>query len=220
MRNNKIFQLIYRAVLLIICFIGILDCFNLLFDTRINLDALVYYTTLSNIFCFVITLLVLINDYKKIKNGIIFGSNNKYVKLKYNASIIILITFIIYNFVLVNNMFSPGWNYIGNLSKHILTPILFILDFLLFDQYSNLKIKDVFASLIIPILYVAFIIIRGLILPSDFPGTIYPYFFLNYKEIGVDGVFKWLLLLTISYFIIALISFVFVKKVLKKPIHN
>ncbi len=218
MRESKIFQVIYRTALLVICFIGILDCFNLLFDTKINLDALVYYTTLSNIFCFIITLLVLVNDYKNINNGILFGRNDKYIKLKYNASIIILITFVIYNFVLVDNMFSPGWNYIGNLSKHILTPILFIFDFLFFDQYHKLKFKDVFMSLIIPILYVAFIIVRGLILPSDFPGTIYPYFFLNYKEIGVDGVIRWLLLLTFAYFIIALISFIFVKKVFKKPI--
>lgn len=216
MTNNRINQLIFHVVYLVVCLLGILDCFNLLFSTELNLDALVYYTTLSNILCFIVIFIVTRDNYNHIKNGKIYGKNNKAIRLKYYATIIIFVTFLIYNFLLVDNIFTRGWNYIGNLTKHILSPLLFVLDFFIFDERHNLRVIDIFLSLTLPLFYAAVIVMRGIMLSSDYKGTIYPYFFLNYKEVGEIGLIKWLVILTIGYLILSCIFFLADKLYSKK----
>lgn len=206
MLDSKLNQLIFHEVYLFISLLGLLDCFNLLFDNQINLDALVYYTTLSNLGCFIIIFIVFIYNYKDIKNHTFSNKNEHLLVLKYYFSLIIMVTFIVYNFILVDNIFSPGWYRIGNLSKHILSPLLFIIDFFLFDKRKTIKAKHIFLSPLLPLLYALIIIIRGLVLPIDFHGTIYPYFFLNYKEIGIQGLFIYL---SVMYFFYLLGGFIF-----------
>ncbi len=214
--KNQINQLIYHVIFLCLCFLGILDCFKLLKGENFDFDAIVYYTTLSNILCFIVIFLVTRKNYQNILQGIIYKKNIYFLKLKYYALIIIAITFIIYNFVLVENIFSPSWYEIGNLTKHILVPLLFIFDFFLFDERKHIKLKDVFISMSLPLIYVAIIIFRGVILPYNFKGTIFPYFFLNYKEIGTLNVAKWVLFLTVFYFSFAFIIYLLDKIKIKK----
>ncbi len=205
--KNRIFQLIYHVIFLMICLIGILDCFNLLIEQKLNLDALVYYTTLSNILCFIVIFLISVKNYKDIKENKIYGKNEHYMHLKFYSTIIILITFIIYNFLLVDNMFTKGWSQIGNLTKHILSPLLFVIDFYLFDDHKKVSFKDTLLTLSLPLLYCSIIIFRGILLPSDFKGTIYPYFFLNIKEVGFNGLIRWILIFSVMFYITSILIY-------------
>lgn len=223
MLKNRLVQLIYHIIFLMICFLGILDCLNLLIEQRIDLSSLVYYTTLSNVLCFIVIFLVTIKNYQDIKNNKMYGKNNHYVRFKFYSMVIIFITFLIYNFILVDNIFTKGWSQIGNLTKHILSPLLFIIDFYLFDEYKKLNFFDTLIALSMPLFYCSVIVLRGALLPFDYKGVIYPYFFLNINEVGFEGLIRWILLLAGIFYLTALIfyiSTIIIIKIKKRFLNN
>lgn len=211
MIKNRITQLIYRSIFLTLSFIGMLDSFGLLEHQTPGIDCLVYYTTLSNLLCFGVMLAVFISTLKHINKNELIGNNTCIPHLKFYSTIIILVTFLVYNILLTDNMFGSGWNSIGNLTKHILCPLLFVFDFLLFDEHHTVSWYDPLLCTILPLIYVIFILIRGALLPSDFTGTIYPYFFLNVNEKGYLGVFLWVLVLVVVFIAIAYVLYFYDK---------
>lgn len=211
MINNRITHLIYRSIFLALELIGIINSFGLLDGGKPSLDCLVYYTNLSNYLCFIVMLIVVISTYKHLKNGEIKGNNTVIIGLKFYTTIIILVTFLVYNILLTDNMFGPGWNSLGNLLMHIVCPLMFVLDFFLFDKHHSLKWYDPLCSALLPLLYVVVILIRGQILPADYNGTIYPYFFLNVAEIGIGQVLLWVFILLLVFIVIGYIFYLYDK---------
>lgn len=211
MIKNRLIQLIYRMIFLTISFIGIIESFGLLNTQELNTDCLNYYTILSNILCFIVMIPIVINTCKHLRNNELYGDNEVLVKLKFYTTIIILVTFVVYNFILVDNMFQSGWNNIGNLIKHIVCPLLFFFDFLLFDKHHQINLYDCILTVILPLIYVAYILIRGSLLPSDYSGTIYPYFFLNVDEIGYLKVFMWVGILVVAFICVAFVLYLYDK---------
>lgn len=88
-----------------------------------------------------------------------------------------------------------------NLSLHIIAPILMIIDFLLFDRYYEYKWRMTLVGFVLPLLYLAvtlLISIKGITYSN---GTNFPYYFLNYRELGwfnqnggMPGVAWWILI--------------------------
>ncbi len=215
MIKNRLIQLIYRSVFLTISMFGIIESFGLFYNQTPSLNCFIYYTSLSNFLCFGVMLTVCISTYKHIMNGNNIGNNTCITKLKFYSTIIILVTFIVYNFILADLMFEPGWNSLGNLTKHIICPLLFVLDFFLFDKHHSLKWYDPLLCPVLPLLYVIFILIRGAVLPSDYKGTIYPYFFLDVNKLGYGGVFLWVGILVVAFIAIAYLLFLYDKIYIK-----
>ena len=211
MINNKVVHLAYRSIFLALSFMGLLESFGLFAGQKFGFDCLLYYTTLSNILCFGVMIVVWIYNIKEVMKGDLIGNNQKLHQLKFYATIAILVTFLVYNFLLTDNMFSSGWNNLGNLTKHIFCPLLFVIDFLLFDRHHGLKWYDCLLCTVLPLLYVIVILIRGAILPTDYEGTVYPYFFLNTRELGYGGVVVWVFILVIIFVIIAGLFYLFDK---------
>ncbi len=211
MNKNRLAQLVYRAIFLGLAFLGIIQSFGLLADGTPSLDCLVYYTNLSNYLCFIVMLIVFIRNYKLVKKGEMTGNNDIIVKLKFYTTIIILVTFLVYNILLTDNMFGPGWNGLGNLLMHIVLPLMFLFDFILFDKHHTLNWYDCLLCTVLPLIYVVVILIRGSLLPSDYAGTIYPYFFLNVSEIGLGAVLLWVLVLVVAFIAIAFIFYLYDK---------
>lgn len=211
MINNRLAQLVYRSIFLAISIFGIIESFGLFADQTPGLDCLVYYTSLSNFLCFGVMLVVLISTYKHVAKGELRGHNTSIVHLKFSTTIIILVTFAVYNILLTDNMFGPGWNSLGNLTKHIICPLLFVLDFILFDKHHTVKLYDLLLCTVLPLIYVVFILIRGAILPSDYTGTIYPYFFLDAAELGYPKVFLWVVILVLVFIAIASLFYLYDK---------
>ena len=215
MIKNRVAQLTYRAIFLAISLFGIIESFGLFAGQTPNLECFVYYTSLSNFLCFGVMLAVFISTYRYVKNGQLQGTNTCCKQLKFYSSIAILVTFLVYNILLTDNMFGPGWNNLGNLTKHIICPLLFVLDGLLFDAHKQIKWYDTLLCTVLPLIYVAFILIRGAILPNDYTGVIYPYFFLDVNEIGIGKVFLWVLILLVIFIAIAWLFYVYDKLVKK-----
>lgn len=216
MINNRITQLIYRTIFLTISLFGIIESFGLFYGQTPGFGCFVYYTSLSNFLCFGVMMAVWIKTIKHINKNEIRGNNDCLVHLKFSTTIIILVTFVVYNFILTDSMFGEGWNTLGNMIKHIICPLLFVLDYILFDAHYIVKWYDPLLCPVLPIIYVASILIRGAILPNDYAGVVYPYFFLDVNKLGYSGVFIWVLILVLAFVAIAFILFFYDKIEIKE----
>ena len=78
----------------------------------------------------------------------------------------------------------------------------------LFYERGMVKITYPVYSTIFPIVYVIFIFIRAWILNFD-PTVpyIYPYFFLNLDKLGVIGVIKWVILLSLGFVVLGFLFY-------------
>ena len=122
--------------------------------------------------------------------------------------IAILLTFIIFNFMLAVDR-EPSLNfYINSVLFHIVLPIMYVLDWILFYEHKKVKWTYPLISVAFPVLYAIFIFIRAWILDFNPEAPyIYPYFFLNLEELGVLGVIKWIGILSVVFIAIGYIMF-------------
>ena len=211
MIKNRVAQLIFRVVFLTASVFGILDSFGLYAGQTPGLECFLWYTSLSNFLCFGVMLAVAVSTAKYVAKGELVGHNTTCRKLKFFSTIAILVTFLVYNFLLADWIFEPGWNSLSNITKHIVCPLLFVFDFLLFDEHHSLKWYDCLLCTVLPLIYVAFILIRGAVLPQDYDGTVYPYFFLDVNDLGYGGVALWVLILLVIFVVIAFLFFLYDK---------
>lgn len=194
MCKNLVTQLIYRVVL---CSVSAFACLLSLGIFYIGTNGgnefswgfLKYYTNLSNYFVLVVSIIVLADTVKRVRSGETEGYNKKLRTFKFMTVIMILVTFLVVIFLLNSPLEASYWRNVGNMSYHFLAPLLFILDYIFFDEKRTLSVLAPLYSLIIPLVYVAYIFILGAIIP-DFE---YPYFFLNVSELGYGGVLLWVL---------------------------
>ncbi len=73
---------------------------------------------------------------------------------------------------------------VKNLTVHIFAPLIAVLDFIIFDKHFKIKWYMPFLGLALPAVYSALTIllsIRGIHYSN---GTIYPYYFFNWRELG------------------------------------
>lgn len=188
-----------------------------------TLMSITYFTTLSNVFVIIMLLLFLIKEIFNLKY-------KKYLYIiKFLSTISITLTFLVFLFLLAPTL-DTGFinaylmNSAGSLCLHFITPVLSIIDFLLFDrEYKLNKIHALYAT-IPPLLYVVFVVI-GSQLGLRWGKMYAPYNFLNYHAktgwFGFDlsllgwetlgiGVFYNILFLTIIFILIGLL-FIWIK---------
>jgi hypothetical protein len=96
------------------------------------------------------------------------------------------------------------WNPIGlqkvvDEALHLIIPLLFLLYWFLFVPKESLKWKNIFPWLLYPVIYLAYILIRGSI------TNLYPYPFLEINNIGTAKVFTNILVLCIAFLGVSLL---------------
>ncbi|MDE6667561.1 MAG: Pr6Pr family membrane protein [Clostridia bacterium] len=218
---NKLFtQMIYRIVF---CVISGLACVLTLgfFRETYGTDYLTisnnfwqYYTNISNYICFGIGVAVCAATVKRVKAGETEGHNKCCQTLKFCATVMILVTFLVYA-SLLGDVTSPSfWNSLGNLTYHVAAPILFILDWFLFDEHKTVKILDPLKATIMPLIYVVYILIYGAIYKAAAGEPFsYPYFFLNVNDLGYGGVVLWVFILVVVFVVLGYLMFIYDKLV-------
>ena len=181
---KKGIRLLFLAALWCLCFHGLREA------TCYSLEALKYYTNLSNALVLVMLsaqiVLCLINLRRAeplcipavLKGGVVTA---------------ILITFLTYWGVL-NNFLPP--NSFHDATVHYLVPLLTLAEFLLFEPHCRLRLWHPLAWLAPPVAYYGFVVVMRL---NDqyFDGKEYPYFFM---DINAEG---WQLVLTVSLALLA-----------------
>lgn len=142
---------------------------------------LTFFTNLSNIFIDIMLFIFIIYDLKKVK----YISQGMYL-IKFMATISITLTFFVYMLLLAPTN-SHGFigaylnNGAGSLCVHFITPVLSIIDFLLYSENYIPSEKHVYYSVVPPLVYVGFIVVLGQVFHIRWYGDMLaPYNFLNY----------------------------------------
>ena len=199
MIKNRTSQLIFQSFFCALGLIGIFASFGIFDDVQnLRWDFYVHFTNLSNYLCIGIVFAELVQTAKKKMDS--YVSTAPF--LKFIGVLAILLTFVVFNFLLAGQPDrDPQANWrISSISFHVILPIMYVFDWLLFYEHKKVKWFYPLASVIFPVLYVAFVYIRAAILNfnPDAP-YIYPYFFLNLETQGVAGVAKWVGILFIGF---------------------
>lgn len=199
MIKNRTTQLIFQSFFCAIGLVGFVASFGI-FDDIMNprWDFYVHFTNLSNYLCIGIIYAELIQTAKK--------KTDCYVTvtpfLKFIGVLAIMLTFFVFNFLLAgqpDREHQENWR-ISSISFHVVLPIMYLLDWILFYEHKKVKWFYPLASVIFPVLYVAFVYIRAAVLRFDPDAPyIYPYFFLNLETQGLSGIGKWIVILFIGF---------------------
>lgn len=209
-KNTKI-SLIYKIIAAIISFAG----FSM-FIFSFGIEQAYYYTIQSNILCAVYFILAVIYISKEMKSKkdepIVFMP-----RFKGAVVIAITVTMIIFWGLLSNSDFtmdpetlatmpfvvrSPWPNYI----VHSIVPLLMIFDWLLFDPKGVFKKIDPFIWIIIPYVYLVFAEILAATGYTFSGGSRFPYFFIDSDLIGWNGVFLYVVVLTIFFIVLGYLA--------------
>ena len=205
-------SIIYKILVSLSLFIGI--TLNL-FETSAPIQLLSYYTFQSNIICFLAFITYLMIECLDKNRS--YQKNDIYHLTKGSIVIMILITISCYYIALLPFGFNMeslqqdlATRKIANFFVHTFSPFLVILDYFLFDEKGNFKGYYPFLWLFFPINYVLYVYFY-----SSKGGTFYgiggsdkfAYFFLDYTQLGISGVIKWV---TGIIFVILLVSYILV----------
>lgn len=191
MINKTFTQMLYRLALTFVSGLAVVLTFHIFYvgvgAENPTWEIFKYYTNLSNYFVFAVSLAVTLDTVKRVKGGEREGFGNKWRTFKFMTTVMITVTFFVYLILLGDPLSADFWRNLGNLSYHVLAPLMFIADFLLFDEHRTLKVTDPLKAVIIPLVYVVYIFILGASI-KDFE---YPYFFLDVNRLGYGGVVGW-----------------------------
>ncbi|MDE6583220.1 MAG: Pr6Pr family membrane protein, partial [Clostridia bacterium] len=203
--KNLTTQMIYRIILCCVSALGVLLTFNIFYvgegPNTLTWEFLKFYTNISNYFVFAVSVIVLADNVKRVYKGEKEGYNKKIHNFKFITTVMILVTFLVYCILLGNPFSAEFWRNLGNLSYHVIAPVLFILDYILFEKKKTVSVFAPLLSVIIPLIYVVYVMILGVAIP-DFE---YPYFFLNVNKLGYGGVAVWVVILVVIFIAIGYI---------------
>ncbi len=162
-----------------------------------------FFTILTNLLVAVCSTILLIN---KKNNWFNFFSSSKTITA---IAVYITVVGLVYN-VILRFLWNPqGFQLLIDELLHSVMPLLFILFWILFIPRAGLKVKDILPWLLFPFVYVIYILIRG-----AFTG-LYPYPFIDVKQLGYDKVLLNSSFLVIVFVIFSLL-FVWMDKIFKK----
>jgi len=149
--------------------------------------ALVYFTNQSNLLVMALTAHLihghLMSGKKKTRTSRLF------TEVRGTLLVAISMTFIIFHFLLRPVLLETGYEHVVySLQSHLLhylVPLMFIFDWLLFDQKGRFRLESPFLWTIYPLLYFLFAVIRAQLggpLPRS--DSHYPYFFMDFNLFG------------------------------------
>ena len=208
--KERRFSIIFKLLVILSLHTGIL--LNVMHTTSIS-AILSYYTLQSNIVCLIMFLGIMVAIISK--NN--YRANNIYYLLKGGVIMAILITGITYQIALAPNSFYMDISYTirterywANLLVHVISPVLVLLDYILFDEKGNFKYYYPIIWLFLPLSYVIYVYsysARGGSFYGIGGSREFAYIFLDYNQIGYSGVFK---SITIIVVLILIVSYLFV----------
>ena len=213
MIKNRTAQLIFQTVYCTLGLVGCVACLGIFDDVQnFRWDFYVYFTNISNFLCLGVMFAGWLQTVRKKEDSYVSAAP----MMKFIGMLGILLTFLVFNFMLAGAR-DPQLNWrIGSLTFHVVLPVLYIADWFLFYERRQCKWFYPLASAGFPIAYAVFLLIQAVILKFDStimtptPGSttplIYPYFFVNLDTQGVTGVLMWI---GILFFVFVVVGYLF-----------
>jgi len=192
MIQNRKVALTYRTFAFIIAVAGFLSMSGLCRGT-FHAGIMMFYTMQSNLIGIALLGILIVKTIRNLRENKI-GHPGYYPQLEMVVSVILFITFLVYWVMLAPRTFMMAtefdlWSF-GNLAVHGLTPLLVLLDYILFSPLGHLRYRDIYYIAIYPLAYVLLTSIAGLlgyvyyISPVDGLPVRFPYFFFDFDRIG------------------------------------
>ena len=194
MIKNRTAQLIFQTAYCVLALIGFITSLGYL-NADFNENFYVYYTNLSNYICLGMMFCILRQTVKQ-ANKKEDGYCTLAPTFHFLCVILILVTFLVYNILLADeNTLLQYFTSLSNMLMHVILPIMFILNWVLFCEHGKLKWYHPLLSVIMPFIYVVAILIRAPFVTPSADAVIYPYFFLDVATLGWGGFFTWVTVL-------------------------
>ena len=224
MIQDRRVAVIFRFISFLIALAGLLLHMNIFIGEFFHWR-LMYYTIQSNILALFMFGLLLIKTIIGYAREGKYGKTGFFARFEMVCVVDLLLTLIVYWALL-----APGVSGLGdefkilsfhNFSVHLITPLLCLIDYILFTESGHLKYKDVYAITIFPLLYVLYTSIAGLTgyvyrISADGRPVRFPYFFFDFDEIGLKA-FLYIGVLMAIFLLFAHV-FYWLDKKLKKPL--
>jgi hypothetical protein len=217
--SSRLFIVVWRVLIVLAALIGIV-----LDSNSINgfINRLVFFTIQSNLMLMVCIGYAAWTTLRK--------TPGPGPVLKGAITVYILITGLVFNLILAKSLGPPPAGSIsvpligGTLNNdllHIITPIMALVDWLLFDIHGRLRWGNALLWLTYPLAYLAFVLVRGVLVsgPFLFPYVHYPYSFLDVDYIGYGGVALDAVIYGIAFWLIGLV-FVLLDRTLARLNHR
>jgi hypothetical protein len=132
-------------------------------------DSFSYFTIWSNLVVVIVLFLLYRNPDR---------NSFRFKVLRLDSLLMITITGVVYH-ILIRPYFPPvSWNVYSDIFLHTITPIVTVLIWILVGPRNWISIKIVFYSLLVPIIWLGYTLIRGAIIDK------YPYDFLDVITLG------------------------------------
>lgn len=170
---------------------------------KYGIGMLMYYTVLSNllvsIFC-----AYMVWAMRKGKDL----QNQDFLRLKAGVTMSNMITCVIYHFMLAP-IATDFWR-VENLLCHYIVPIYFLLDTLFVDRRNKYLLGDPLRWTLMPLLYMAFALLNGLILKIPIPDakdSPFAYFFLNVHKYGWNYVLAYAGTIFLAYLVVGYVLY-------------
>ncbi|MDR0324630.1 MAG: Pr6Pr family membrane protein [Oscillospiraceae bacterium] len=215
MIQNRRFALAFRLGALLFALAGLMKQIGI-FSGTVSFRAFMYYTIQSNVLAIALFAILSIRTVKSLREGT-HGSAGWHTRFGMVCAADILVTLIVFWALLAPTVDAAYLWTFENIAVHTVTPLLCLLDYILFSEAGRLQYRDVYYVCIFPLGYVAFTTVAGLagyvygfegILSSAFSSTIelvpirFPYFFLDFDRLGamalayIGGILAFFLLLS------------------------
>jgi len=159
--------------------------------------AFMYYTIQSNLLAVIFFGVLVVRSVKGLREGS-RGNVGWYPRLGMVVAIDLLLTLLVFWVLLMPRGLSISYLLsFDNIAVHTVTPLLCVLDYVLFSQPRSLKYRDVYYTSIFPVLYVIVTSIAGLLgyvyrytggAGSNTEGSVpvrFPYFFIDFDVLGI-----------------------------------
>ena len=210
--KNRYIALGYRTISFMLGAITIVYDFGIFRGIFLKAN-LLYFTIISNLICTTLFLALIIKTLRDIHIHGKDGSSSISPHIKGGAIICILLTMIVYHFILIPYALriNPYQNLkISDIIFHYVIPFLTLFDWILFDEKKKFAWYDPILWIMLPYVYVVIVFIQAQYEIIDRIANHmnrYIYNFLDIGTIGVNAVVSNIFSLTISFIIVGYILY-------------
>ena len=143
-----------------------------------------------------------------------------FLRIKAAVTMSIMITFVIYHFMLAP-LATDFWR-VENMLCHYITPLYFFFDTLLVDRERQYQLLDPLRWTALPLLYMAFALLNGLVLKWPIPDakdSPFAYYFLNVHKYGWSYVLTHAVVIFLAYLLAGYLLY-FIKTIKIKAVSS
>ncbi|WP_139652090.1 Pr6Pr family membrane protein [Raoultibacter phocaeensis] len=206
--KNRYLSCIWKTAIVLIGAWGVL--LNLGFpEGPLSLHPLLYYTIQSNLFVIAYFAFAAAACAREIRFSGSRGTVNYSPAIKGAVSMGIVVTLLIYWFVLVGADFAmiPNGTAASNLTVHLIVPVMVVADWALFDEKGCIRVADPVRWLALPAYYLVFALVAAQLGAVYRAGARYPYFFIDADLIGWTGVVVNVVLVAAAFLVLGYLVF-------------